>query len=185
MIFREPIEPRPNRTMCASYLVRLLLNNKQKEGSEHRMLLWYSSEHWFLPFSAEMRASCISINRSPVGSHEHFTGKHFSMQKEYSSLVIHHIFLWWPHWVSNHREISMLTPGLLIPGNPCTLGFVLEHLKSEDLCVDVIADPKVLKPTIPMVTVLGLGTPWFQLCSHSSRWKSLGSAGSTGSSWNS
>lgn len=130
-------------------------------------MLCYSSEHWFLPFSAEMRASCISINRSSVGSHEHFTGKHFSMQKEYSSLVIHNIFLWWPHWVSNHREISILTPGLLIPGNPCTLGFVLEHLKSEDLCVDVIAGhPKVLKLTIPMVMVLGLGIPWFQLCSH-------------------
>lgn len=36
-----------------------------------------------------------------------------------------------------HTDASVLTPELLIPVNQCALGFVLEHLKLECLCVNV------------------------------------------------
>lgn len=101
--------------------------------------------------------------------------------------MICHIFLWWIHQLSNPTEASMLTPELLISVNLRALVFASEHLKSEDLCVNVnIGYLKTLRVTIQMVMVPALNTPWFQLYFRGvRRRKSLGPIVPTGSSWDS
>lgn len=53
----------------------------------------------------------------------------------------------------------MLTLELLISVNLHALVFASEHLKSEDLCVNVTGNLRTLRVTIQMVMVLGLNIP--------------------------